>query len=356
MGNRMSRSPVRFAAARSAFTLIELLVVMSIISILMSLMMPAVQRARESANRLSCQNNLKQLGTAAHHYHTDRGSFPYARKFDYWDAYTWHQHLMPYMEQQAVYMKYFNLNSSFDSAAEYRNIGDPGADERLQMARTANLPLAMCPSHPNKIMDENNNPFWRRMRGNYFGCVGPGDMYGTPLDTGPGPWGAGVFEVIKGQMYHDQKAAQPAETRLGDITDGTTSTIMFSEGIYSQMTDGNTWGGSFGDQGLGNMGASLFSAYDPPNSNSVDRPYGPCPQNQGDFTYRAPCLSLGSQQYFTHGDGVRAHVAARSKHPGGVNVCMSDGSVHFVSNYIKVQIWRGLATKAGGEQVDVENY
>src|SRR5262245_40319131 len=134
----MPRLPTTLIRSRSAFTLIELLVVISIISIMMSLLMPAVQKAREAAQRLSCQNNLKQLGLAALHYHNDAQAFPYARKFDYWDSYTWYQHLLPYIEQMQVHNLLFNLHEPLDPAAEYRNVGDAGKDDRLQKARTAN--------------------------------------------------------------------------------------------------------------------------------------------------------------------------------------------------------------------------
>ncbi|MFL5328904.1 MAG: DUF1559 domain-containing protein [Gemmataceae bacterium] len=341
---------------RSAFTLIELLVVISIISILMSLLMPAVQKARESANRLSCQNNLKQLGLAAQNYHGDYSSFPYARKFDYWDAYTWHHHLLPYVEQMPVYSLFFNLNEPLNASAEFRNVGDPGTDDRLQKGRTATLPMSMCPSHPNRLVDEFSQPFWRRMRGNYVGCVGAGDMYGKAIDTTPGPTGPGSFEVIVGQGFQLDKAPPPARIRIGDILDGSSQTLLFSEIIHSSLTDGFVWGGSFGDRGAGNMGASLFSAYNPPNSANVDRPYGPCPQDQGDQIFRAPCLSLGQQTYFTHGQSTRSHVAARSRHLNGVNTCMADGSVHFIGNQIRPQVWRALGTRAGGDIADLENW
>lgn len=338
----------------SGFTLIELLVVISIISILMSLLMPAVQKARESANRLSCQNNLKQISLASQNYHNDAQAFPYARKFDYWDAYTWHHHLLPYLEQMPVYSQLFNLNEPLNPGAEFRNVGDPGADDRLQRARTATMPMSMCPSHPNRIIDEFSQPFWRRMRGNYVGCVGPGDMYGKQIDTSGGPWGPGAFEVIVGQGYQQEKAPRPAQVRIGDILDGTTQTMQYSEVMHSTISDGSTWGGAFGDRGAGNMGASLFSAYNTPNSAMVDRPYGPCPQDQGDMIYRAPCLSLGKQSYFTNGDSARAHAAARSRHLNGVNVAMCDGSVHFRANNIPLRVWRALATRAGNEIADIE--
>jgi prepilin-type processing-associated H-X9-DG protein len=98
------------------------------------------------------------------------------------------------------------------------------------------------------------------------------------------------------------------------------------------------------------MGGGLFSASLTPNSGSPDRIIGPCPQDQGDNDYKCPCLTLGSDSWFTPG-GNGAYVAARSNHTGGVNVAMGDGSVTFVADDISSSIWRGLATRAGGESV-----
>ena len=143
----------------------------------------------------------------------------------------------------------------------------------------------------------------------------------------------------------------PAGARFADFIDGTTNTLLLSEGVVPSTTTG--WGGPIGAYIYGNMGGALFTASLTPNSSAADRPIGPCPQDGNrDPSYREPCLSLGNNAWWTR-SAVGSQVAARSKHPTGVNAALAHGSVRFVANSVDQAVWRAMGTRAGGETVNL---
>jgi prepilin-type processing-associated H-X9-DG protein len=188
-----------------------------------------------------------------------------------------------------------------------------------------------------------NTPSFGFWRGSYRGCVGAGDMYGNRVATSDGPipdgfW-VGAFSVKSGQRVFPVPLYRPV--KLKDITDGTSSTVGFSEGLVPTVA---SWGGALGETIYGNMGGTLFSNYTTPNSSIADGPTGPCPRDVQDYEYTAPCLSKSLNPWGGPA-GAGAYAAARSAHPGGVNASMLDGSIRFVSDDVDRDVWRAAGTR-----------
>ncbi|MBC7351701.1 MAG: DUF1559 domain-containing protein [Thermogutta sp.] len=344
---------------RSAFTLVELLVVIAIIGILVALLLPAVQAAREAARRSQCVNNIKQLALACHNFHEQYAELPYGRKYDAWDSYTWTELILPFIEQKSVFDRYISLpERGYTLGTPPWNHPDwgskgtcpltpAGSNPQLREARRTRIPTFVCPSDGGPYGNELFSDTWGFYRGNYRGCVGSGDMYGEDVQDGTnGPWRPGVFAVKHNQSYETGASIPTRGVKIAQITDGTSNTAMISEGICPQIE--TAWGGPIGSIIYGNMGGALYSHAVTPNSSAPDRIIGPCPQNQGDKDYPAPCQSIGSNAG-GQPSASRAFAGARSRHPGGVNVGMADGSVRFVSDTVDLLIWRYLATRNGQE-------
>jgi prepilin-type N-terminal cleavage/methylation domain-containing protein len=388
---------------RLGFTLVELLVVIAIIGILIALLLPAVQKVRDAANRIKCQNNLKQLGIALHAYHDTYQQFPVAAKYDLSNTYSWAQNIFPFVEGTTQYNGYHGLTNAFQRSWLQQDC-QPWASAAIQgsfaglyqpddfLART-NLPKVFaCPSDagPDAYQaSPPDDPFSAQGRGNYVVCVGAGNQYGgnprpnnpigppdyaaTPVQTF-GPLG-GIFQINLQQSYDYPQDAAPNgsspyslglsfQTRIADITDGTSNTVMVSEVISAKNVAG--WTGPPGYVGTGDMGGGTFTTFNLPNNPSpnVGDPDNSdvlsfCPQdplttdpNPPDVAYGAlvPCISVGSLDTGKE----TQHAAARSLHPGGVNVTLGDASVRFITNFINIKAWHALGTRSYGENIGIE--
>lgn len=293
------------------FTLVELLVVIAIIGVLVALLLPAVQQAREAARRMQCANNLKQLGLAAHNYHDTHLSFPSGDIFPELDACRtgnagpcdagkaiprigWGTLILPYIEQAALYDAIRNASNEFS----------------LGYTDPAVLPLAQTPLSgyrcPSDIMGD-INPHRRSVgTSNYIG-VG-GNTTHAAIDLWPAIYWNGVFS-------HNSK------TNMRDITDGTSNTALFGE------RDG-AW-----DSNPSRQVAGIWIG--------VHQPQFP----EGHFYFMNDHVDVGN---INNPNPIDYWRSFGSLHPGGAHFSLADGSVRFVSETINGETYKNLGAMNDG--------
>ncbi len=314
------------------FTLVELLVVIAIIGVLVALLLPAVQAAREAARRMECTNHLKQYGLALHNYHGVHGQFPpgsitndatLVHDYPQWPYLT--IHLLPFMEKEALYdlimvMPFYEYPGRSNTAIEW-----PRAIE------TAPVGLFQCPSDgiASARMDLNAHfPVTNSIilfKSNYLG-VFTGSKWGDVYQevTSPGTVSPqAVFGANRGAGIHD-------------ITDGTSNTLIIVE--YLKGTDMDMRGWHWTTQ----PGYQCIFAWLTPNSPIPDgMDSGSCHADTNLPDQNLPC--------FVDPVGDNKSACSRSRHPDGVNVLLCDASVHFISDSIDVEVWKGMGTINGEE-------
>ena len=322
---------MQHSRARSrGFTLIELLVVIAIIAILIALLLPAVQQAREAARRTQCKNNLKQIGLAMHNYHDTFDVLPYGHRGET-DGITvthgrdcWFQRLLPYVEQAPLYNIYEADKAGWIFYTP-------------QSIHGKVVPMFSCPSDP-------TNPGFGAcgittgFQGNYVVCSGTG--VGTTIDAP-----TGIITVTdRDNSYGDAGGLFGYQTRRGlrDCVDGTSNTLLASEGIIRGNPSTGFWGELGGYWGGAPHGSYSFSTAETPNTSVADRVYTCKATTYPGVKNFAPCES-GS----TAGLPGRYNFA-RSYHTGGVQVVMVDGAVRFVSDNIDRQTWMKLGRRSDG--------
>lgn len=309
ISRRLGRGSRRAGSSRG-FTLVELLVVIAIIGILVALLLPAVQSARAAARRLQCVNQLKQWGLSMHLFHDVNKRLPLGSRSG--PRQTWVMHVWPFIELD-------NLNAMNDLSINFYE--PPGTIAGTLNGLTGQyVPFYYCPS--DEGTDQTRGTYQRR-RGNYVVNWG-NSRYGQ----NPEPAGIAPFSHVDGNRTN------PRETSFADATDGTSNTALMSETLKAWSEDDNDWRGDIHNDDGGFRFQTLLS----PNSTAPDVIASGWFQNTDD-----PLMPAVA------GAGNAQIMAARSRHAGGVNVVMCDGSVDFINNGIGLNIWQGMGSMDGGE-------
>lgn len=316
--------------ARRAFTLVELLVVIAIIGVLVALLLPAVQAAREAANRMSCSNNLKQLGIALHNYHDTHKKLPYNAHPQAGSGATmqrsasWFVRLMPFMEQTGVYDRMI-------FAGDFSH--QDGPNPNAAMLSGFAVPGLYCPSSPlptTKTLNAHGVNY-EVQRANYVGIAGSYWKGGTTNVQSTTPntaaYGVRYYNGVIASIAPNKNAA----LKFASVTDGLSNTMFVSEQSNFQF-NGTT---QFDCTSNGHWGGAWAGV----DANSW---------TQNETTLRYP---IGTYQ----GDGNNvpygANIALVSAHSGGVMGGLADGSVRFVSETINFATLTALCDRQDGTSV-----
>ena len=355
----------RHFSRRTGFTLVELLVVIAIIGILIALLLPAVQAAREAARRSQCSNNMKQQGLALQNHHDTYKAFPNGGcGTSWWDSYpvggsasgeNWGHsqwvRILPFLEQSAMYDQLQWGTGTIGTS----NSVDSGWGTNSAVWQNARIPALICPSCVIKA-----HPQWNNFVSSYYGIAGA-----VPMQYGPQPSGRfqdtagmahnndGDWGITSGRgmipNYGNGTASVPADQvgpdiiglQMKDCTDGTSNTLIVGEmsgyvwdaagTTKEDRRPGRKWGWHMG-------GLSGWRDWGP-HSNNVTLRYGPNANVLG---------QEGVDDWTSWADASPANPPLTSEHPGGVMTLRVDGSVQFMSDTVDLEVMTLLAVRDDG--------
>jgi prepilin-type N-terminal cleavage/methylation domain-containing protein/prepilin-type processing-associated H-X9-DG protein len=336
--DRCEEQVVARKTSNKAFTLVELLVVIAIIGILVALLLPAIQAAREAARRGQCINNLKQLGIAIQNYHDTYQQLPIGSHSCCWG--TWAMSILPFIEERQLGEMYTWLpkgTTSFGDPTYYYDAEDLAHKPPIRNLEVCKTRIATwtCPSDFPQVTVATNasggasgvtpGMTLHNYAANYGNTNHIGFDYLLPNSPDYVKYLGSPF------LGYDGSPVDERTVKFRQISDGLSKTFAFAETVQGDGGDLRGlvwWGWSAG-----------FETFFTPNASDPDRlqQFGYCQQ----VGTNPPCAAQSVKDRFKAG--------ARSRHPGGVNAAMLDGSVQYVVDDVDLAVWRAAGTTQGGE-------
>ena len=353
---------------RKGFTLIELLVVIAIIGVLIALLLPAVQSAREAARRAQCVNNLKQIGLAVHNYVSANGETLPPQEVDTITEYSHNVRLLPYLEQQPLYNAWnLSLSARWDGSSgwgitqSFNGDGDPRDGQIVQATVICtHINTFICPSDP------------------YPGTGQTGNSWAVPVPWVLGLTGSSNYPINGGLNRRSNPGWRPngvaygisqwdgafqIPVKLSTFVDGTSNTCAFSEWVKGPGSGDN--GQADGLQmvyGSNSLNTDSYGGDNWLQAQACQSGPGLAQTNgsKGEWWVWARSTFMSMQQppnrrackfLDNYWDRLTGMEGASSLHPGGVNVLFADGSVKFIKSTVNYKAWYAIATPNGGESV-----